>query len=98
MALLTPNPVSTSRFTYDPASRKFVAEASDLGRGEPFGRVYDDACDVGLTLVSATTGRSIVFAVARENRDREGEVVSWDLVPAFYQSHGRGLTVRVFND
>ncbi len=82
MAVLTPKPVSTARFTYVPGDRLFVAEASDFAGG-PFGRVYDDACDEGLTLVSARTGRQVVFAVTHIEVDRrEGELLYWDLEPA----------------
>lgn len=102
MAVLTPNSYSTDRFTYVPAERMFVAEASDLDRPEPFGRVYDDACDEGLTLVSARTGTRVVFAVDHVQRDREGELMYWDLTPAPYLRAGRadlsGVRVRVYND
>lgn len=78
MSVLKPSPVSTDRFTYVAAERLLVAEASDL---PPFGRVYDDACDEGLTLVSADTGREVVFGVEQIDRDREGDLVSWTLLP-----------------
>lgn len=95
MALLNPKPVSTNRFTYHSGTATFVAEASDLGR-DPFGRVWDDACDIGLTLVSARTGAQVVFAVAGEARDGEGDLLYWDLLPA--DRNAPALKVRVYND
>jgi hypothetical protein len=96
--LLNPTPVSSARFTWVPETRTFIAEMSDLGS---FDRVYDDACDEGLTLVSANRpGEQIVFAVTRVERDADGDLMYWDLIPAQPQPAARGCTfgVRVFND
>lgn len=108
MSLLHPNPVSTDRFTFDHDTRTFVAEASDFGSLRdrlatnglvgPFGRVYDDACDIGLTLVSHVSGTRVVFAVEHEERDREGDLLYWDLLPAQLHERTAGLKVRIFND
>lgn len=91
--ILSPTRVSTDRFTFVASQSLFVSEASDL---PPLGRVYDDACDEGLTLVSAKTGREIVFAVNHVERDREGDVLYWDLKPVPGES--QVWTVRIFND
>lgn len=92
--ILRPAPVSTDRFTYIAARNEFVADASDLPQ---LARVFDDACDVGLTLVSAKTGREVVFAVKHEERDREGDLLWLELGPATTHRHFYG-TVRIFND
>lgn len=92
--ILKPSPVSTRRFTYLPEDKMFVAEASDL---PGFGRVYDDACDEGLTLVSHQTGTEVVFVVDYVERDREGDLLYRDLRPADPRQRGLG-TVRIFND
>jgi hypothetical protein len=97
MSVLHPTPVSTDRFTFSAAEGLFVAELSDLGRNFRFGQIYDDACDVGLTLVSAKSGREIVFAVEHEERDREGDLLWIDLAPVRGQSPGC-WKVRLFND
>lgn len=95
MTVLRPSPVSTNRFTYISADRMFVAEASDLPE---FGRVYDDACDVGLTLISARTGKEMVVTVNHTERDQaDGEFLYWDLVPADLRMPP-AFTVRVYND
>jgi PleD family two-component response regulator len=73
----------------------FVAFASDLGR-QPFGRVYDDACDEGLTLVSRYNGEELVLVVNHTEVDREGDLRYWDLVPADFRP--ARFAVRVYND
>lgn len=87
-------PVSTDRFVYDPERRVFSAFASDL---PAFARVFDDACDVGLSLVSARTGRAVPVTVDGTERDAEGDLLSWTLRPV--AAADRGLfAVVVFND
>ena len=92
--LLHPAPISTSRFSYKDGV--FSAEESDFGRDFRFGQVWDDACDIGLTLVSHVSGREVVFAFEREVRDREGEVMYLEFKPALRNQPN--LTVRIYND
>lgn len=97
--ILHPLPVQSGQFTWIAGSREFVAELSDLGG--KFGRVYDDAIDEGLILVSSRhPGKpDIVFVINHEQRDAEGDVQYWDLVPAsLAQRRAVPFTVRVFND
>lgn len=51
-------------------------EISTLGRDFRFERVYDDACDVGLTIVDER--EAITFVVVSEDR-RDGEIMGWHL-------------------
>jgi hypothetical protein len=91
--ILRPSLVSTKQFTFVKDERLLVAEASSLPE---FGRVYSDACDEGLTVVSHHTGREVVYVVNAVHKDREGDLTHWDLIPA---SGGTGLpNLRVFND
>ena len=94
--ILEPSPISTERFTYVPAQNMLVACASDLGSLR-LGRVYDDACDVGMTLISHRTGKRIVFAEGATVRDAEGDVQYTDFHPARPGEWAAG-TVRIFND
>lgn len=92
--LLTPNPISSSRFTF--SGNTFVAEASDFGRDLKLGNVYDDACDEGFSIVSAKTGRAAVFALYNHEEDGEGELVKW-----IFKCVTPGLThlkAVIFND
>lgn len=93
--ILKPCPVSTDRFNYIASDNTFVADASDLNG---FGRVYDDACDLGVTLVSAKTGREVVFVVTAERRDGEGEILFWELRPATLDTRRSPGTVQIYND
>lgn len=93
MALLQPAPVSSDRFLYK--DFVFTAEASDLN-DISMGRVYDDACDIGFTIISQRTGRAAVFVKVGEAKDREGEVSAFifDCVTP----HLRHLKVCLWND
>lgn len=69
-----------SRFSWD--AKVPAAELSDLGVRagvDPFCRIYDDACDVGIGLRNPKTGKVIRFAVASTDKDREGDVGGWNL-------------------
>lgn len=89
-ATLKPAPVSTRQLTYNAATSTFIGEISDT---HGFGRVYADACDEGLTLVSSRTGAELVFVVVDEQRDAEGDLQLWKL-----EAVGRPFRMTLFND
>jgi len=89
---LKPAPVSTRQLTWDPQTREYVGEISST---HGFGRVYDDACDEGLTLVSGRTGNEEVFVVIDEVRDAEGDTQYWVLRPV---NPNLDAALRLFND
>lgn len=74
--ILQPSPISSSKFTY--SKETFTAEASDL-RNIRLGKVYDDACDLGFTIVSEKTGKHAVFAEHAEIQNGE-ELGGWEFV------------------
>ena len=91
--LLNPEPISSSKFYFK--SGVFSAEASEL-RDLKLSRVYDDACDMGFTIISEKTGKGVVFAQTEDTVDREGDLLSINFV-----SVTPGLThlkVVIFND
>lgn len=99
--LLTP-----VRYPSDAFSRQglhFVTEASDLN-GRPWfnseaGRVYNDACDTGFTLVGTANGKEAVFALTNVDTDPEGDVRAWEFTcvyPPILKL--AGLTAAIFND
>jgi hypothetical protein len=92
--LLKPAPTSTRQFLYQPAGNLLTAEMSSLNG---FGRVWDDACDEGLTLVSHRTGREVVYAVSGMERDRDGDIAAWTLRPASPRDAALP-TVKIYND
>lgn len=91
MTVLRPTPVSTDKFTYNASERSFFAELSDLQIN--FSRVYDDAVDEGFTMVSARTGKEIVFVVEHIEFDPEGDLRWWTL-----RSLTGDFIATVFND
>lgn len=89
MAILKPAPVKIQQFSFSKALSSFTAEMSSTNG---LGRVYDDACDDGLTVIG-TTGTEVVFVVTEVNRDREGDITHWDL-----RSVDGRFTMVLFND
>ena len=92
MAILSSSEVSTELFTYHPQTNSWVTEASDLPREF---RLEEGSNQ--FTLVSAKTGRRIVFVLVREQRDWEGELQYHEFRPANPADWAAG-TVRIFND
>lgn len=96
---------SSKLFATDAQSKTISAEASTLTAGlrdyPLFGRVYDDACDEGFSILSERTGRVVTWALDHEERDGEGDTLYWDLKPARIDELRAGLQgwrVRVYND
>lgn len=93
--MLHPIPMSYERFLFVAKENTLVAEISDFGKGFAFERVYDDACDEGLTVVGKT-GREVVYAV-EEYMKRDGELIGWKLLPA-KRSERFLPSVAIYND
>ena len=91
--LLKPVPISSTKFLF--RKNTFIGEASEL-KDLKLGRVYDDACDMGFTIISEKTGKGVVFAQTEDTLDAEGDLLSINFV-----SVTPGLThlkVVIFND
>lgn len=93
--ILRPAPISTRQFSYDRKRYLFTAEISSTAG---LGRVYDDACDEGLTLVSARTGTEMVFVVEFVSRDAEGDILFWYLRPVSNSTRNRSLRIKLLNN
>jgi len=103
--ILKPSPYySTDQFIWNKDTRTFSAEASDLhwpvGSLSGLGRVYDDACDVGFTLVSHKTGREIVMVHNDTDSDPDysGGWRVVEFIPANLSERKLFAKVVVFND
>ena len=98
---LRPSRVSIQQFSYFKDNRHLCAEISDLGPGFEFGQVYDDACDVGLTVIDGY-GKEGVFYVEKEQRDDEGELQEYILLPTPETIRRipklKGVAIVLFND
>ena len=101
MTILKPAPVSTRQFSWHGQEFEYVGEMSSTNG---FGQVYDDACDEGLTLVSARTGQEVVFVVDHVERDADGDVRFWLLRPVGRSERPLNqptifqTKIRLFND
>ncbi len=90
--------IKTDRFTWDREERLYVAEASDLADLN-MSQVYDDAIDLGFTLIRAANDRFVMVENHREI-DSEGDLLYTDFAitdnrgPVEYPAFG----VRIFND
>lgn len=87
---------STRNLNWQPSTRCFVAEASDLGLGAHDGRVYDDACDVGFILVSHKTGDAILFV--QDGVDMNGDEIAGWRYKAYMEAGAPGKWVPTTKD
>lgn len=71
-----------------------VAERSDFA-ATPFGRVWDDAADVGLVVRGKS--RDVTFTATTPIRE-DGELVAWVFEPYMPQSAERNVRVVIIND
>ena len=67
--------------SYNKSDKKFFTEASSLSRGNFLHRLFEDACDEGVTLHNPTTGVNADFYVANTIYNRDQELVEWVLHP-----------------
>lgn len=95
---------STSEFHWDPETKTFSADASELRwpnapLTEVLGRCYDDACDIGFTLESTNTGKLVTVAIEKEdaNADYSGGWSRLEFVPC-ERAMRNAFKVVVFND
>ena len=96
--------ISTDQLYYSKESKRFSCDASnlcDIGTSL-FHRIYPDACDLGLTIISARTGVPVDYYVDEYKQDSDGDIWGWELkptpesirkVPSAYQT-----SLLIFND
>lgn len=65
--------IRTELLSYNKDSKTFIGEASDFPNVKDFHRIYPDACDVGVTLVSHKTGKEADFVLNEQPADDEGK-------------------------
>ena len=94
MAILRPRIVSSRHFVM--SAGVACCDISDFGKGFDFERVYDDACDEGLTVHSEKTGFDVVFALENVVRDNENDVLYWELISVTPGNVGHKM--KIFND
>ena len=79
MAILRTDPMDITQFAMvrQNGGWNLVTELSDLGP-QAFDRLYDDACDIGLTVRTAR-GNLVSFYLAETKRDAEGETQAYTM-------------------
>ena len=101
MARLQLNPVSLERFTYLREKNMLVTEISELPRNA-IGRLYDDACDEGIAVLSPRSGQVVTFALYNELTSGAGsdrEVAGWVFKPVKpCPAYIAKLELRIYND
>ena len=97
MTVICNSRIDASRFNW--SDKVPAAEASELGFR--LSRVYDDACDLGVLVVSPRTGAEAVFYLASEDTDGE-DVYGWRLRPTAETERRfprlKGREILVIND
>lgn len=101
MALLHPPEYDIGLFDFCRQDNTLGCEMSDLDQGatrQAFGPVYDDACDVGLTVVGKR--ETVVYVVNYIQREPgETTIQWWGLIPALLKDRERGLPeIKIWND
>lgn len=101
-------PVSTNQLDYDIEKKQFSAEMStlDMGGTTPvWCQAYNDACDEGIKVVSAHTGKSVMYVVEKVDYIGEGsdrEIAGWHLIPTAESIRQvpmcKGSTLFIIND
>lgn len=98
--------ISTAMFHYDKQDRCFSQEMSTLQCGPKnrpvLERIYPDACDEGIRLISERSGQECVFYVDRTHVNRDNEITHWELfvTPECLRKmpHMKGVKVIIWND
>jgi len=92
---------NTKQFVYTCGQKTFSQEISTLNRSEIYSRIYQDAADLGFTMVSDKTGIESVWYLNR-TKEHDGDLEFWEFnptpetlkkIPAL-----RGHKVIIFND
>ncbi len=100
--LIIPPAINSKRFTYVPETKALVAEESDLRGCSVWAKLYSDAADLGLAVVSDKTQATVVYVFALTEKDGEGEMVSWTFLPHTESIKNNpkcaGTKVVIFND
>ena len=103
--LLNPFLLTTNPFTANVEKKLLYAEASDCGIKPgvvPGGRLYDDACDEGITLLNPRTFVKTHWYRTQEDLQHNGEFGGWRFKPCTEalrrQPQLEGWEVHILND
>ena len=91
MKLRLNSPISINEFTHAVQSKSFVMDASDKPTYNFHQRIYDDACDVGFTVINPKTRVTILVTQEKEMVDGDGEIHGWVFTPTWEDIKGNAL-------
>ena len=92
-------PISSKHFTVSRKMGCLVTTASDLPSLK-MQRIYNDACDTGIAIISARTDVVVYFYLNEVRRD-EGGITSWNfkVLPGVDEERANGIkSVVIYND
>jgi hypothetical protein len=93
--ILRPPSISTNQFNWCPKTKTFSQEISSIPSFDT-GRVFDDSCDEGFTLVSHKTLKEVVMCLYETKFNGEGELQSWEFRPI--HPRNQDFVLIIFND
>ena len=92
--------VTTKQFTWEAATKSFLAEISDFGKEFRF--LNNGDADRGLVLVSEKSKREAVFVLHDVLRDNDNDIIQWVLFPTAAAKQANpmleGVRMVIFND
>jgi hypothetical protein len=87
------------QFTFDRSKGTLTAMASDFGPLHEglwwLVQLYNDSCDVGISIMSGITGRIERFYL-QQQEEREGDLVAWHFKPISKLANVQSVTI--YND
>lgn len=107
MAIIKRVPFISKLFQTNRDLHIISAEVAELTQGNSatgiwMGPLYDDACDVGICILSDRTKAITRWCLSEIKRDREGDVLSWEFVATpetlHWHPHLDRWKVIVYND
>ena len=97
-------PISSEYFTYDSKDKTFSVWISDTNGKLDWKQLYDDACDIGFSMMSESSGKVATFSLleAVSTGDADDEVTHWIFEPTHESVQEnpqlKGVKVIVWND
>ncbi len=93
--------ISTQALVVYKAKKLLFGEIAELGVKQ-FERVYPDACDLGMVLVSHKTGKATTWVIDEVRFDSDGSILEWHLIPTNdtmrFNPELIGWTLHIAND
>jgi len=100
--MIIANKISSNNFCFLAKHKTFTVDLSELPRTfNPTTPVYDDACDAGFVMISAKTGKEIIFILDNVVRNEDNELMFYEFTADPSINRGKiseTFSVQMFND